>query len=117
MDSGLLGNSIELVVHIQKEGFVIFVNLHFCVFFAHRRDPECYPSLLLSLPVLDDNGNREQAVYHKVWWGITDPSLPFQEVPASVIALVNTYVHPFPFFPILLCFLHWLLFHLQSITY
>ena len=100
-DPGLLGNSIELVVHIQKEGFVIFVNSHFCVFFAHRRDPENYSTLLLSLPVLDDNGNKEKAVYNKVWWGITDPSLPFHEIPASVIALANTYVHFFSKFFIL----------------
>ena len=88
-DAGLLGNSIELVVNIKKEGFIIFVNRHFCVFFAHRRDPEFYSSLRLILPCFDDNGNEEQAVFHKVWWGVTDSSLPFNEVPASVLALAT----------------------------
>lgn len=92
-DPGLLGNYLELVVHINREGFVVFVNRHFCVFFAHRRDPEFYSNLRLTLPVLDDNGNEEKAVYHKVWWGVSDPSLPFDEIPASVIALASTYVH------------------------
>jgi hypothetical protein len=91
-DSGLLGNSIELVIHIKREGFIVFVNRHFCVFFAHRREPEYFSSLLLTLPVLDDNGNEEQAIYHKVWWGICDPSLPFHEIPATVLLLASTYV-------------------------
>ena len=91
-DTGLLGNSVILVVHIQKEGFTVFVNNHFCVFFGHRRNIEYYDSLTFTLPVLDDNGNQEQAVFHKIWWGITDPSLPFHEVPASALALVSTYV-------------------------
>ena len=91
-DPGLLGNYLELVVHINREGFLVFVNRHFCVFFAHRRDPEFYSNLRLTLPVLDDNGNEEKAVYHKVWWGVSDPSLPFDEIPASVIALASTYV-------------------------
>jgi hypothetical protein len=71
------------------------VNRHFCVFFAHRREPEYFSSLLLTLPVLDDNGNEEQAIYHKVWWGISDPSLPFHEIPATVLLLASTYVVSF----------------------
>ena len=91
-DSGLSGNSIELIVHIKKEGFIIYVNSHFCTFFAHRRDPEFYSSLRFTLPARDDNGNPEEAVYHKVWWGITDPTLPTHEIPASVLALASMYV-------------------------
>ena len=68
------------------------MNRHFCVFFAHRREPEYFSSLMLTLPVLDDNGNEEQAIYHKVWWGISDPSLPFHEIPATVLLLASTYV-------------------------
>ena len=90
-DQGLSGNSIELIVHIKKEGFIIYVNSHFCTFFAHRRDPEFYSSLRFTLPARDDNGNPEEAVYHKVWWGINDPTLPTHEIPASVLALASMY--------------------------
>ena len=103
-DTGLLGNSVILVVHIQKEGFTVFVNNHFCVFFGHRRNIEYYDSLTFTLPVLDDNGNQEQAVFHKIWWGITDPSLPFHEVPASALALVSTYVPQLIMILVFFCF-------------
>jgi hypothetical protein len=81
--SGLQSNSIELVVSIKEEGFAIFVNGTFCVFYEHRRRPDICSSLRLTLPAIDDNGNPERAVFHKIWWGEKQPSL---EVPASILA-------------------------------
>jgi hypothetical protein len=81
--SGLQSNSIELVVHIKEEGFAIFVNGSFCVFYEHRRRPDVCSSLRLTLPAIDDNGNPERAVFHKIWWGERQPSL---EVPANILA-------------------------------
>ena len=57
---------IDLIVQIRIEGFSIYCNNQFCAFMAHRRDLTRFKTLLLSIPVLDDNGNSECLILHKV---------------------------------------------------
>ena len=75
--------TVDLVIHIRADGFSIYSNGRFCTFFPHRRDITRYGALRLTVPALDDNGNQEKLVLHKVWWGRQDPFR--YEVPTPVL--------------------------------
>lgn len=61
--------TIELVIQVRRDGFVIFANQKFVAFFLHRRELPTDGSLVLSLPLTDDMAQRQQGVVKKVWWG------------------------------------------------
>ena len=67
--------TIELVIQVRREGFVIFANGKFVAFFLHRRELPTDGRLVLSLPLLDDMAQRQQGAVKKVWWGKLSQSL------------------------------------------
>lgn len=66
---GLLASTIELVIQIRQEGFVIFANNRFVAMFFHRRELPRDGRLVLSFPITDDMNKLQEGVVRKVWWG------------------------------------------------
>ncbi|KAJ1419342.1 hypothetical protein B484DRAFT_453441 [Ochromonadaceae sp. CCMP2298] len=73
---GLLSSEIDLMLQVRAEGMFVFANGMLSNFFPHRRDPVemGLKALRVTLNAEDDNGNAQNVVLHKVWWGFRDPS-------------------------------------------
>jgi len=75
-EDGLVARQIDLMVQLRSDGFYIFANGIFSRFFPHRRHPKKLgiKSLKFTMNATDDNGNPQQVILHKVWWGWRSPS-------------------------------------------
>lgn len=66
--------NFTLIIQIRENGFFTSVNGVFLSMFPHRSNISEFKHLRLQLPIVSDNGNPENAIFHKVWWGRRDPS-------------------------------------------
>lgn len=66
--------TFTLIIQIRPDGFYTSVNGIFLSVFPHRADITRFKHLRLQLPLTDDSGNAENAIFHKVWWGRRDAS-------------------------------------------
>jgi len=76
---------VEVIVNIRPEGFFVYTNNKFRIFFCHRRSMEENCNLTLLIPERDENTKLYDGVIRKVWWGNT--SLASSEYE---IAIVNS---------------------------
>ena len=58
--------SCELMLQVSADGFHIYVDGQHATSFFHRRDVSEYQSLVLNFPLVDDYGDTEDVVLHKV---------------------------------------------------
>eukprot|EP01038_Epipyxis_sp_PR26KG_P014440 gene14440-19377_t len=65
----ILSSSLELMIQINETAFTIFANGIVCCVFFHRRDPSKYNNLRLTMPAKDGNGNPQDVILHKIYWG------------------------------------------------
>lgn len=75
--------NFTLLIQVRPDGFYTSVNGIFLSIYPHRSDITKYKHLRLQLPITDDSGNPENAIFHKVWWGRRDASNNFDFIGCS----------------------------------
>ncbi len=62
---------VEVIVNIRPEGFFVYTNNKFRIFFCHRRSMDENCNLALLIPERDENTKLYDGIIRKVWWGNT----------------------------------------------
>lgn len=62
---------VEVIVNIRPEGYFVYTNNKFRIFFCHRRSMDENCNLTLLIPERDENTKLYDGIIRKVWWGYT----------------------------------------------